>query len=85
YYRLGSRLRDRGFQEASDERVICRWKSANPQLVLDVMPTAPEILGFSNLWYEEAISTATTVTLGSGAARLRGTGRSERIVRACSG
>jgi hypothetical protein len=67
YYRLGSRLRDRGFQEASDERVICRWKSASPQLVLDVMPTAPEILGFSNLWYEEAISTATTVTLGSGA------------------
>lgn len=67
YYRLGALLRERGLHEASDERVICRWKSADPELVLDVMPTAPDILGFSNPWYEEAISTATTVVLGSGA------------------
>ena len=67
YYRLGSRLRDRGLQEASDEQVICRWKSADPELVLDVMPTDPDILGFSNLWYEEAISTAATIALDSGA------------------
>lgn len=67
YYRLGGRLRKRGLQEASDEPVICRWKSADPQLVLDVMPTNPDILGFSNPWYEEAISTAATVTLDSGA------------------
>lgn len=67
YYRLGSRLRERGLSEASDEPVICRWKSVDPQLVLDVMPTVPDILGFSNPWYEEAISTAATVTLNSGA------------------
>lgn len=67
YYRLGSRLRDRGLWEASDEQVICRWKSADPELVLDVMPTSPDILGFSNPWYEEAISTAATVVLDSGA------------------
>jgi hypothetical protein len=67
YYRLGSRLRERGLREAFGEPVICRWKSADPELVLDVMPTAPDILGFSNPWYEEAISTAATVTLGSGA------------------
>lgn len=67
YYRLGSRLRERGLREASDEPVICRWKSVDPQLVLDVMPTDPDILGFSNPWYEEAISTAATITLDSGA------------------
>lgn len=67
YHRLGSRLRERGLREAFGEPVICRWRSADPELVLDVMPTAPDILGFSNPWYEEAISTAKTVTLGSGA------------------
>jgi len=50
-----------------DAPVICRWRSADPQLVLDVMPTDPDILGFSNPWYDEAISGAVTVTLESGA------------------
>lgn len=67
YHRLGSRLREQGLREASDEPVICRWKSAEPPLVLDVMPTDPDILGFSNPWYEEAISTSATITLDSGA------------------
>lgn len=67
YHRLGDRLRERGLQEAVDAPVICRWQSADPQLVLDVMPTDPDILGFSNPWYEEAISRAVTVALDSGA------------------
>jgi hypothetical protein len=67
YYRLGSRLRERGLREASDEPVICRWRSADPRLVLDVMPTDPNILGFSNPWYEEAVSTAAAIVLDSGA------------------
>jgi hypothetical protein len=66
YYRLGARLRERGLEEASDEPVLCRWRSAEPKLVLDVMPTNPEILGFSNPWYEEAIAKAATVILDSG-------------------
>jgi hypothetical protein len=72
YHRLGERLRVRGLREAMDEPVICRWRSAEPDLVLDVMPTDPDILGFSNPWYEEAISTAATVLLDSGA-RIRAT------------
>ena len=67
YYRLSDRLRKRGLHEAVGEPVICRWKSADPQLVLDVMPTAPAILGFSNPWYEEAVSSAATIVLDSGA------------------
>jgi len=31
------------------------------------MPTDPDILGFSNPWYEEAITTAATIALDSGA------------------
>ncbi|MBS1877983.1 MAG: hypothetical protein JST31_00565 [Actinobacteria bacterium] len=61
YYRLGGRLRERGLQEAADEPVLCRWRSSEPKLVLDVMPTNPDILGFSNPWYEEVISKAATV------------------------
>jgi hypothetical protein len=67
YYRLGDRLRERGLREAPDEPVLCRWKSADPQLVLDVMPTDAGILGFSNPWYEEVIATAETIKLDSGA------------------
>lgn len=66
YYRLGERLRARGLREAVDDPVICRWRSAEPRLVIDVMPTDPEILGFSNEWYVRTVSTAATVTLDSG-------------------
>jgi hypothetical protein len=68
YYRLGSRLRARGLREAIDEPVVCRWRSREPPLVLDVMPSDPAILGFSNPWYDDAIATAANVALGSGAA-----------------
>jgi predicted nucleotidyltransferase len=67
YYRLGSQLRERGLTEAINDPVICRWTSADPPLVLDVMPTNPDILGFANRWYEEAITTATTIALDTGA------------------
>jgi len=67
YYRLGERLRERGLQEAVGEPVLCRWRSPEPRLVLDVMPTDPDILGFSNPWYEVAITTAATIALDSGA------------------
>jgi predicted nucleotidyltransferase len=67
YYRLGDKLRERGLQEAVGAPVLCRWQSAEPRLILDVMPIDADILGFSNPWYEEAIATAATITLGSGA------------------
>jgi hypothetical protein len=73
YYRLGERLRGRGLEEAADQPVLCRWRSADPRLVLDVMPTDPAILGFSNPWYEEAISSAATIGLASGAEILAAT------------
>ncbi|KAF0231767.1 MAG: hypothetical protein FD177_2707 [Desulfovibrionaceae bacterium] len=54
YHRFQERLRERGFSEALDEEVICRWKHG--EIILDVMPTDESILGFSNPWYLPAIS-----------------------------
>ncbi len=66
YYRLAERLRARGFTEASDSSVICRWNHRDTGLVLDVMPQEEEILGFSNPWYRHAIDTAVERDLPSG-------------------
>jgi predicted nucleotidyltransferase len=66
YYKLGERLRERGFREASDSPVICRWYHSGTGLVLDVMPDDETVLGFSNQWYEHAIATAVELSLSDG-------------------
>lgn len=66
YYKLGERLRERGFSEASNSRVICRWRHAETGLVLDVMPADENVLGFSNRWYEHAIATSVELLLSNG-------------------
>jgi hypothetical protein len=66
YYKLGDRLRDRGFSEASDSSVICRWQHSKTGLVLDVMPADESVLGFSNQWYEHAIATSVELRLSNG-------------------
>lgn len=65
YHRLSGQLRKRGFKEdQSPDAPICRWVAAG--VVLDVMPTRPEILGFGNAWYQPALVAATSVELPSG-------------------
>ena len=50
YYKLSENLRARGFYEdSSEDAPICRWKATD--IILDVMPTNPEVLGFGNKWY----------------------------------
>jgi hypothetical protein len=66
YYRLRERLRERGFSEAIDSGVICRWRHQATGLLLDVMPDDEDVLGFSNEWYEHAIETAVVHRLPSG-------------------
>ncbi|MDW7709047.1 MAG: hypothetical protein SCH98_01135 [Deferrisomatales bacterium] len=57
YYRLAERLRALGFREVAEEGApVCRWRVAG--VLVDVMPTLPEVLGFSNRWYSEALATA---------------------------
>jgi len=62
YYILAEQLRKEGLRE--DEEVVCRWRLG--ALMIDVMPTEEEILGFSNRWYPDAFVDAQTVTLPSG-------------------
>ena len=44
---------------------VCRWVAEG--IVLDVMPTDPGILGFTNRWFRPAIAAAHVVALPSGA------------------
>src|SRR5271156_5248306 len=54
---FSERLRLLDFTEDSSEGApLCRWKFQD--LILDVMPLDPAILGFSNRWYEGALRTS---------------------------
>lgn len=65
YHRFAEKLREHGFQEDhGPEAVICRWRSGD--IWLDVMPTHPEVFGFSNEWYQPALDEAKTIELPSG-------------------
>lgn len=65
YHRLSGQLRERGFKEdRSPDAPICRWVAEG--IVLDVLPTRHEILGFGNEWYQPALDAAMAVELPSG-------------------
>lgn len=64
---LHERLRQRGFSEDSESRVICRWRYRG--WIVDVMPPDPDILGFSNELYPSALAHAATVELDGVAVR----------------
>lgn len=64
YHRLSGKLRKLGFSEDSSPGApICRWLTGN--LVLDVMPTDPDLLGFGNQWFEKAFKAAQWAALPS--------------------
>jgi hypothetical protein len=65
YHQLSERLRQKGFAEdQSPDAPICRWVA--PGVVLDVMPTDEQILGFGNEWYRPALVAAQDLQLPSG-------------------
>ncbi|HEY3431910.1 MAG TPA: hypothetical protein VGK09_05120 [Rhodocyclaceae bacterium] len=61
YYDFGDTLKQLGFRESQD--VICRWTKGS--LVVDVMPTGG-YLGFTNTWYDLAVTTAVEALLPNG-------------------
>ena len=69
FHEFQARLRARGFQEAIDSGVICRWRYNDgfDDLILDAMPSAGELLGFENPWQTAAMPHAARHTLPSGA------------------
>lgn len=52
--KIEERLRQLGFTNDQESRVICRYKIRG--LTVDVMPTDPSVLGFSNRWYKEGVA-----------------------------
>lgn len=61
FYALEEELRGLGFANDVASGVICRWQFQG--LTVDVMPTTPEILGFSNPWYPMGFAQAMTYVL----------------------
>lgn len=55
WYKLRDRLIDAGFHESKDD-VSCRMRLDD--LKVDFMPDDEDVLGFSNLWYKDALHTA---------------------------
>ncbi|MFO7971861.1 MAG: hypothetical protein R6U40_08940 [Desulfobacterales bacterium] len=65
YHWLSEQLRQLGFvEDTSEDAPICRWKTYD--VILDVMPTDPEILGFGNRWFTLAYEASEWTTLPSG-------------------
>lgn len=65
YDELSARLRKLGFQnDLSDGAPLCRF--AGHGVTLDVMPANPEILGFANRWYQDALINTSSAELPSG-------------------
>jgi len=62
YYKIDERLRQLGFVNDQTSGVICRYVVNG--LIVDVMPTQGDILGFTNRWYQSGFENATIHTLG---------------------
>ena len=65
YFKLERELTKCGFRhDQSAGAPICRWTLGD--LLVDVMPTDPAVLGFTNRWYPEALETSWLARLPSG-------------------
>lgn len=65
YRRLENDLRGRGFtHDQSADAPICRWRCG--EVIVDLMPTSPDVLGFGNRWYSRAVELSETVELPNG-------------------
>ena len=66
---LEDHMRRLGFRESHAEGApLCRW--THEDLVLDLMPTDPSILGFSNRWYLPALQCAQQIRVANRNARV---------------
>lgn len=72
YYQFVEKVKQAGFTEDLREGApLCRFRSSqSSDLILDVMPTDPSILGFSNIWYPQAIAAAELQTVNGVEIRL---------------
>jgi hypothetical protein len=65
YHHLSQEMRNRGFQQGIDpDDPVCRFRKAD--LIVDLLPTQPRVLGFGNRWYALAAATAVRAALPGG-------------------
>ena len=65
YYHLEEELRKRGFSQVIEEDApLCRWKIKD--ILVDVMPSNVDILGFTNRWYAPALENAEILEIEDG-------------------
>ncbi|MBE7423299.1 MAG: hypothetical protein HS110_12850 [Zoogloeaceae bacterium] len=65
YHRMEEKFAAKGFaRDMVADAPICRWRYR--EIEVDLMPTAPGILGFSNRWYPLAMTTAEKRALPGG-------------------
>lgn len=63
YQKLEARLKDLGIRHDSREGApLCRWLTPE-NIGIDIMPPDPSVLGFTNRWYELALSTSVDYSL----------------------
>lgn len=58
---INKQLRKLGFKHNMQAQIICRWEI--DEIQVDIMPTDPKLLGFSNRWYKDAARTAVNYLL----------------------
>lgn len=61
YAEIDEKLRALGFANDVESGVICRYRLQG--IVVDVMPTEPKVIGFSNIWYPDGFANAVTKAL----------------------
>lgn len=61
YAAIEERLRSKEFINDTESGVICRYRVQG--IIVDVMPTGENTLGFTNSWYKQGYATAVTHTL----------------------
>ncbi|HTM66044.1 MAG TPA: nucleotidyl transferase AbiEii/AbiGii toxin family protein [Flavipsychrobacter sp.] len=60
YTKLQERLRVLGFALDTEAKITCRYKYQG--LIVDIMPTEEEVLGFKSRWYKEGFKHLQTYT-----------------------
>ncbi|WP_236196158.1 hypothetical protein [Pseudomonas glycinae] len=64
WQQLTERLAARNFKITGEDEVNCRFRFND--IVVDVMPSDPEVLGYANRWFVEGLARADKFTLPSG-------------------
>jgi predicted nucleotidyltransferase len=64
--KLTERLAAKGFKITGEDEVNCRFRFND--VVVDVMPSDPAVLGYANRWFVEGLARADKFTLPSGTA-----------------